>query len=140
MAGLGRLSSILGASVMLALAAPAAARDVYECAFPDTAANLGYLPPLIYVAPIPGKQVAEVVDGFIQHQKGGPIEGEIVTDTDSKLSVAWTFTHKSTYNEQIKVRYRLTVQKQGLSASLVGLPLNYAGSFNAQGKCKRQKG
>ena len=134
-----RLLPLAPVIALLVAATPARADDLYECTFPETAANLGYLAPVVQVAPTPGKQTARVLDGFINQIHDGPIEAGLASQTDRKLSVAWTITLKDTRSETVKIRYQLTIRKQGLSASLVGRPLNYSNTFTAQGECTLKK-
>ena len=134
-----RLKACAAAIVVACSATPSLARDVFECSFPDTAANMGYLAQTVVLAREAGADTVTIVDPFIQAMEGGPIDKKIVEESDAKLSVSWVLNLKSTGNDQVKVHYRLSIQKGSLKASLAGRPLNYSNIFSAQGKCKRLK-
>lgn len=127
------------AALSVALAQPVLARDVYECSFAEVANNLGYMPPLVVMSPGPDGQSATVVDGFIQEVEGGPIDVKIASQSAQKIAVSWEVVLPSVTDSHIRVRYRLSVQKGNLSASLTGRPLNYSNVFTAQGKCTLKK-
>lgn len=134
-----RLVFTLSAAFALsALAAPAVARDVYECTFPEVRNNMGYLPTLVVMSRNPGEKTVSLVDAIIQSETGGPIDVKIAEENDRKLSVSWTIMLQSTNNDYVKMAYRLSMQKSGLSASLSGRPQGYSNTFSAQGKCTRK--
>ncbi len=122
------------------MTAPAIARDVYECNFPIIANNMGYLPDVVMLARETGSDTVSIVDGYIQAEKGGPISVKIAEENDAKLSISWPLMLQSNVNDYVKVQYRLSIQKNGLSASLSGRPLGFSNNFTAQGRCKRMQG
>lgn len=121
------------------LAAPAHARDIYECTFPIVANNMGYLPDLVIVSPSEDGMTASVVDAILNSETGGPIEVKIAEENDRKLSVSWTIMLQSTVNDYVNMYYRISVQKGNLRASLIGKPQGYSNDFTAQGTCRRTK-
>lgn len=127
-------------AAMAFVAAPVAARNVFECKFTDKASNLGYIPLTAFVVRDPDTETVQVADPFIEHVTGGPMEVEVLSATDQKLSVAWTLTSKSTTNETVKVRYRLTLRDGGKTARITGAALQYSNIFSADGTCKQIEG
>lgn len=136
----GRTSPAAAVAAALLFAVPAAARDIFECNFPEVGNNMGYLPLVVVIAREPGSDTALVVDPIIQSEKGGPIEVKISAENDAKLSLSWSIMLKSLTNDYIKMAYRVSIQKSSLSASLSGRPQGFSNNFTAQGTCKRTKG
>ena len=134
-----RLRACAAAVLVAFSVTPSLARDVFECSFPETASNMGYLPQTVVLARETGADTVTIVDPFIQAMEGGPIDKKIVDESDAKLSVSWVLNLKSTGNDYVKVHYRLSIQKGSLKTSLTGRPMNYSNTFSAQGKCKRLK-
>ena len=134
-----RLRACAAAVLVAFSVTPSLARDVFECSFPETASNMGYLPQTVVLARETGADMVTIVDPFIQAMEGGPIDKKIVDESDAKLSVSWVLNLKSTGNDYVKVHYRLSIQKGSLKTSLTGRPMNYSNTFSAQGKCKRLK-
>lgn len=127
------------AIVALLFAAPATARDVFECKFPEVGNNMGYLPSIVVVAREAGSDTASVVDPIIQSEKGGPIEVKIAEENDAKLSISWPIMLQSVTNDYVKMQYRISIRKGSLAASLSGRPQGFTNNFTAQGSCKRLK-
>jgi hypothetical protein len=135
-----RMSCCFLLAVLASVTTPALALDVYECKFPIVANNMGYLPDVVVMARETGADRVTLVDAYIQSEKGGPIEVKIAAESDAKLSVSWPLMLKSRANEYVKMQYRMSIQKSGLTASLSGRPQGFSNNFTAQGTCKRLKG
>lgn len=129
-------ASILAAT----LAFPAAAREVFECSFPEVGNNMGYLPQTVVIARNDDNETVTLADAYIQSVKGGPITVKIAEENTAKLSVSWPLMLQGATNQYVKMQYRIAIQKGSLSARLTGLPQGFANNFSAQGKCKRLEG
>jgi|GEM_PF-7005999 len=131
----GRRLGLALALAVSALALPAVAQEVYDCSFPNKADNLGYVSATLALAREPGADTVTVVDEVIQNETGGPIEVAIVEESDSKFSMVWTVTIRSPGNDFMRVKYRLSIQKKSLAATLSGKPLGYTNNFSSRGRC-----
>ena len=136
------LSSCLGLGLLaVGMAGPGFARDVYECRFPETANNLGYLADTVILARDGNSRTVTLVDAVIQQETGGPIEVEIVEENGRKFSMSWTVTVASEGNDFLRLSYRLSIQKGSLAATYTAKPLGgYSNNFSARGTCVLSEG
>lgn len=136
------MSNTLRAAVLAATAAfsslPALADPAWECRIDQHAENGNWIMDQIVVARKDGK--AFVLDGLIQHHLGVPVEAKIDTDNASRTTYSWSLKTKSSSNQNVTMRYRLTIMKGDLSASAVAAPGRYAQTFTARGRCRKVKG
>ena len=134
------LSKVAVVAALTFVAAPVAARNVFECKFTDKAANLGYIPLTVFVARDPESGIVQVADPFIEEVTGGPLEVKVLSATADKLSVSWDILLKSAENDPVKVHYRMTLRDGGKTARLTGAALQYSNTFFADGACKQVEG
>ena len=130
----GFLAALLSLSLFPAQVALAA---VYDCALEQLGANMGWVPPNVVVAHDEAAGSAKVNDGIILAVVGQPIDAKVETDNAKRTTLSWNVLTKDDSQQGVRMMYRLTIVKAGLSARIKVLPGGYGNNFDAGGACKR---
>lgn len=135
-------SALIGLAVVFAgsLASAGMARTIYDCTLDELSNNRGWVPSEVIVSYDDETGAVQVVDGFIQHVKGGPIDVEPSTDTDGVLALSWKLTLESTRGNSIPVRFEFSITKSNNRAKMRSVPLGYDNDWASRGSCKVTKG
>lgn len=133
-----RIFLMAAAGVLIAGAASAA--TFYDCKI-NVSKNHGSLPDRFGIQYDPDAGKALVYDPFIKHYFGDPIEAEISTNNDKRLTVAWDFENiKGKTGRNIpRVRFRATVLKATNEATITST-YYFGEGESGFGTCKAKSG
>jgi len=136
---------IFAAAVSLALTAPLAGAQTFDCSFPRQGANEWIRSRI--VVKVTGGDVT-VFDSLINQEHGGPIPATVQTNSDKRLTLRWKLKGvKTTLGYGPSLNYSLSYFKDRDKATAnVNAPgvemLNAVGQspeyFSAQGTCKKR--
>jgi hypothetical protein len=132
-----KTAGLTAAAVIFSVACPALADVTMECEIKQLGNNGVWLPEVVIVAHDGDTGNAVVFDPLIEHFYGDPLPAKIETDNARRTTYVWELKTKTSSNQDVRFKYRLTIQKADLSAAMSGVPLGYGETFQAQGKCKR---
>ena len=135
MRNMGFGAAVLG--LVLGLAGSAGAQ-VYDCAISVGASQNGFITNR-YIFDYDADAVSvKVLDGIIQHEKGGPIPGKVASETSKKLGFTWSVKMSTNSGESIRMAYRASFIKATKAMQISAVPEggNYSGGFDARGSCK----
>lgn len=124
---------IPAAFAALILSSTASLAGTYACKIATSGEALGWITPEITVEN--GEKVM-VTDELGTRTNGGPIEGKLSRENTNVIVFTWEVQYKDFTNQEVRMKYRLTVQKASGAAQISATPLGYANSFMAQGACK----
>lgn len=76
-----------------------------------------------------------VTDDIILYTAQKAVEGKLSRENANVIVFTWEVRSKDITNQEVRMTYRLTVQKANGAAQISATPLGYANSFMAQGAC-----
>lgn len=120
-------------------ATAATAETAFECSFQQVSVNGPWIPEFVAIALEDDGTEAAVLDPLIKHFIGDPLPAKIETDNTKRTTFVWELKAQSGTNQYVRMKYRMTIQKAGLKASISATPQGFEGNFQAQGSCKKAK-
>ncbi len=105
----------------------------FDCKIATSGEAQGWIAPQIKVEN--GDKVV-VTDDIILYAAEKPIEGKLSRENSNVIVFTWEVRSKDITNQEVRMTYRLTVQKANGAAQISATPLGYANSFMAQGACQ----
>ena len=129
-------------TTLLALpATPVAAAPLYtlyDCTFPESGRGMDAIAPRLGIF-IDEKGKALVLDGIIQHFKGGPIAAQVRKLDTGKPIFSWTVPMPNVNGRDMQVDYQLRVPREGGAARISANPRGYDAAPTGSGSCKVEK-
>jgi hypothetical protein len=121
------------ATCLATLACPAAADVFLRCSLDQKSGNGNWIPTETVLASTDAGVI--VYDPLIAYFVGEPIAAVVATDNSRRSTYTWEVRVKDGANRTARMRFRLTVQKSSLAASITAQALGYVGPFTAGGQC-----
>lgn len=131
------LTKTILTAVFLLAALPANA-EFLDCAVRTGASQNGFISDrYIFDYDVKAGKVM-VLDGVIQYVNEVPLAGKVSAANDKKLGVSWSLKLKSTTGIYIRMLYRASIVRAGMSVQISAVPQggDFAGGFEARGTCK----
>ena len=129
------IKPFLAALALVASQSAPAFATTYTCAL-DPANEYDLMPEFVVVDHNVGAGKVTVLDPWIKHFMGGPIEGKLSVDNARRTTFKWTIEGMSIGRYYLDVDYRLTVQKGRHTAQLNASIRNYTNTYHAEGNCE----
>lgn len=124
---------IPAACAALMLSSTASLAGTYDCKIATSGEAQGWIAQQVMVEN--GEKVF-VTDDIILFTAEKAIEGKLSRENGNVIVFTWEVRSKDITNQEVRMKYRLTVQKASGAAQISATPLGYANSFMAQGACK----
>lgn len=120
------------AAAVLCLVTSAASAKTYDCAIDTQGEAQGWIAKQIKVEH--GEKIT-VTDEVIDYLQSSPAEGTLSRESAQAIVFGWEIKSMDVQRQNVRMKYRLTVQKANGQAMISATPLGYVNSFMAQGRC-----